>query len=255
MNRPAAIFALLLASSALAADAPQARFRASRWSSWRVEVVLERVVKQNDVVVQAQKTLGAYDLVATRERGGLRVEANNAVVIDDGVHPAAALAGFALGAWAPYHVDKHGLFVEMASADVPSGADATMVTSGARRQWTDLVQAWNGRTFPAGHTDRVVEHAERSVETIEVDIPCGDQTCVRVDQITSFAPTAAQLEGVDLGSEGTLLGWTDHLRATFEPDGLLPHELASERTVRLSLPSQAAPVERVDRSTRRFTPN
>ena len=57
-----------------------------------------------------------------------------------------------------------------------------------------------------------------------------------------------------VGAEGTLLGWTDHLRATFERDGLVPHELASERTLHLAIPGQTEIVDRIDRSTRRFTP-
>lgn len=255
MYRPAAILALALTTSALAAGVSPAHFRAQLWSSWHVQVVLERVVEQSDVVVQAHKTLGAYDLVTTRERGGLRVEAQNVVIVGDTVEPADALTGFALGAWAPYHVAKNGLFVGMATADVPAGVDADTVAAGARRQWTDLVQQWEGRLFVAGTAELTAAHAERSTETIAVDVPCGEATCVRVDRITTFAPTAAQLEGITVGSEGTLLGWTDHLRATFEPDGLVPHELATERTVRFSLPGQAAPVERIDRSTRRFTPS
>lgn len=254
MYRTAAIIALVLPSLANAAEGARAHFRASQWSSLHVEVVLERIVEQNDVVVQAHKTLGAYDLVTTRERGGLRVEARNVVIVGDTVEPADALTGFALGAWAPYHVAKSGLFVGMATADVPVGVDADTVAAGARRQWTDLVQQWEGRAFVAGTAELTAAHAERAAETIEVDVPCGDATCVRVDRTTAFAPTAAQLEGITVGSEGTLLGWTDHLRATFEPDGLVPHELATERTVRFSLPGQAAPVERIDRSTRRFTP-
>ena len=253
MHRPAAIVALLLASTAVAADTAAARFRASSWPTLRVEVVLERVVEQRGAVLQAHKTLGAYDLVTTPERGGVRVEAKNVVIVDDAVHPADPLAALALGALAPYHVDKKGLFIGLASADAPVGVDAAMVLSGARRQWADLVTTWQGRTFSAGTSDRQVPNAEQSTETIEV-LPCGEATCVRVDRTTSFAPTAAQLEGVTVGAEGTLLGWTDHLRATFERDGLVPHELASERTLHLAIPGQTEIVDRIDRSTRRFTP-
>lgn len=248
------MFALLLAASAVAADALRARFRPSEWSSWRVEVVLERVVVQNGAVAQAHKTLGAYDLVATPERGGLRLEARDAVLVDDTVHPAGALAAYALGALSPYHVDKKGLFVGLASLDLPAGVDADQATAGARRQWGDLVQLWQGRTFTAGTTDLALAHAERSVEVVETGVACREATCVRVDRLAAFAPTAAQLEGIVVGPEGTLLGWTDHLRATFEPDGLVPHELTSERTLHLALPGQSAPIDRIDRSTRRFTP-
>jgi hypothetical protein len=253
MQRLAVPLALCLAATAVAADGLRARFRWTDGSAWRVDVVLERAVRQSGAVVSGRKTLGSYDLTVTREATGFLVASNAAVVIGDEVRPANALESLALGAWAPYHVDKRGVFVGMASSVSPDGVDPSMIASGARRQWTDLIENWRGITFVEGTRTLVVPNAESATETTAL-VPCGAATCVHIDRSVSFAPTAAQLEGITVGSEGTLRGWTDALRVTFEPDGMWPVELASERTVRMDIAGQREPVERVDRSTRRFTP-